>query len=185
MTRSSGQIEDVSVTLSSKVHVLIYLSAAIFITILQLSGWMDSSIRTLHMWQSAIYIVIIILCVRRSILGYGAGIGIAAFWNTANLFVTNFAKSGWTVLVRMLQGQSNPHPELIIAPIAVAAHFILIGACVYSYLVRPARRKMDLVLLLISAASTVFIFFLIISAWGPQYLHIFSTMISWFGVRVR
>jgi hypothetical protein len=167
------------------IHALIYLSAATFIAILQLTGWMELSIRTLHMWQTAIYVLIIILCSRRNLIGYGAGIGIAAFWNIANLFVTTFIKSGWTVLLHLIHTGSDPHSELIVAPIAGAAHFVLIGACMAAYLRRPAKQWSDVLILIGSALAAVFSFFLMVHTWGPQYLHIFWTMLSWLGIHVK
>ncbi len=104
------------------IHVLIYISASVFIAILQLTGWMEASIRTLHMAQTLIYVAIIVLCYRRSVVGYGAGIGIATFWNLGNLFVTTFIRSGWSTLIHLVRTGSDPHPELIVAPIAATAH---------------------------------------------------------------
>jgi hypothetical protein len=167
------------------VHVLIYVSAMVFIAILQLTGWMEASIKTLHMWQTLIYVVVIGLCYRRMIAGYGAGIGIATFWNVGNLFVTTFIRSGWSTLVHLIRRGSDPHPELIVAPIAAAAHFVLIGACITAYVLRPKKDRFDLLIVVVSAIVAVFAFFLMIRTWGPQYLHIFWTMLGWVGIHVN
>ena len=171
--------------LNRSIHALIYLSAVTFIIILQLTGWMELSIRTLHMWQTLIYVVVIILSSRRSVAGYGAGIGIATFWNIANLFVTKFITSGWTVLVHLIHTGSDPHPELMVAPIAGAAHFVLIGACVAAYIERPGKHWHDALILIGSAFAAIFAFFLMVHTWGPQYLHIFWTMFNWLGIHLR
>lgn len=167
------------------IHILIYASAIVFIAILQLTGWMEASIRTLHMWQSLIYIVVITLCYRRIVAGYGAGIGIAAFWNAANLFVTTFIRSGWAALVHLARTGSDPHPERIVAPIAAAAHFVLIGTCIAAYVLRPKKGRFDLLILVASAFCAVLAFFLMIRVWGPQYLHIFWTVLGWIGIHVK
>ena len=122
---------------------------------------------------------------RRNLAGYGAGIGIATFWNIANLFVTTFIKSGWTVLVHLIRKGHDPHSELIVAPIAAAAHFVLIGACLAAYLNRPAKRWTDALILAGSAFAAVFAFFLMVHTWGSQYLHIFWTMLSWLGIHIK
>jgi hypothetical protein len=162
----------------------IYGSAAVFIAILQLTGWFEPSIRTLHLFQSLIYIGILVLCARRSVVGYGAAIGIAAFWNTANLFVTTFIHSGWTALLHLIHTGHDAHPELIVAPIAAAAHFVLIAACITAYLVRPTKRRSDPALLLAGALTSILAFYGIISIWGRQYLHIFSSMLAWLGIHL-
>jgi hypothetical protein len=167
------------------IHVLIYVSAMVFIAILQLTGWMEASIKTLHMWQTLIYVAIIVFCYRRSIVGYGAGIGIATFWNVGNLFVTTFIRSGWSTLAHLVRTGSDRHPELIVAPIAAAAHFVLIAACIAAYVLRSKKNPFDLSVLLASAFGAVLAFFVMIRLWGPQYLHIFWTMLGWIGIHVK
>jgi hypothetical protein len=167
------------------IHRFIYVSAAIFILILQLTGWMEPSIRTLHMGQSAIYVVIIVLCAKRKLAGYGAGIGIATFWNAGNLFVTNFIKSGWTVLVHLMRTGNDSHAEMIVAPLAAAAHFVLIGACIAAYLTKPAKQWTDGLILVGSAFAAIFAFFWLVHTWGPQYLYIFWTMLNWLGIGTK
>jgi hypothetical protein len=169
----------------SAIYVLIYISSAIFIAILQLTGWMEPSIRSLHMLQTLIYVGIIVLTARRNIVGYGAGIGIASFWNAGNLFVTNFISSGWTVLVHLLRHGSDPNAALIVAPIAAAAHFVLIASCIAAYLVRKPKRASDVPVLIGSAFGAILLFFFMIRAFGPQYLHIFWTMLGWIGIHVH
>jgi hypothetical protein len=163
-------------------HACIYLSAAVFIVILQLTGWFEPAIRTLHIFQSLLYVAIVVLCARRSVAGYGAAIGIAAFWNTANLFVTTFIHSGWTALIRLVRTGHEAHPELIVAPIAAAAHFVLIAACIAAYAARPRKRKFDPAIVFASALASILAFYLIISLWGRQYLHIFWSMLAWLGI---
>jgi hypothetical protein len=167
------------------IHVLIYVSAAIFIAILQLTGWMEPSIRALHMGQTLIYVAVIVLCARRSVMGYGAGIGIATFWNAANLFITTFIRSGWAVLVHLAQTGNDAHPELIVAPIAAGAHFLLIAACLVAFVLRPEKRRFDLLILIASAFAAVLVFFLMVRTWGPQYLPIFSTMLGGIGIHIH
>ena len=166
-------------------HGLIYASAAVFVAILQLTGWMEPSIRALHMWQTLIYVAVIALCARRSLIGYGVGIGIAAFWNTGNLFVTTFIRSGWTVLVHLVQTGRDAHTELVVAPIAATAHFVLIGSCLAVYLLRSHKRQTDSIVLLASALGAILAFFLIVRSFGPQYLPIFWTMLGWIGIHIK
>ncbi len=167
------------------IHVLIYSSAIAFIAILQLTGWMETSIKTLHMWQTLIYLAILALCYRRMIAGYGAGIGIALFWNVGNLFVTTFIREGCLTLVHLVRTGHDPHPELIVAPVAAAAHFVLIAACLAAYVLRPKKRPLDLLILVASAFGAVVAFYLIVRVWGPQYLNIFRTMLRWIGIHFR
>src|SRR6266567_2374326 len=75
-------------------HGSLYFCALVFIAILEVAAWMEPPIHTLHFFQALIYVGIIALCGQRNVFGYGAAIGIAAFWNTANLFATTFIKAG-------------------------------------------------------------------------------------------
>jgi len=160
------------------IHACIYLSAAVFIVILLLTGWLEPAIRTLHLFQALLYVVIVILCARRNVAGYGAAIGIAAFWNTANLFVTTFIRSGWTVLLHLIRTGHDARTGLIVAPIAAAAHFVLIAACIAAYSVRPSKRRSDPAILLAGALTSILAFYLILSIWGRQYLYIFRQMLG-------
>jgi hypothetical protein len=74
---------------------------------------------------------------------------------------------------------------LIVAPIAAAAHFVLIAACIAAYVLRRNKNRFDLLVLAASAFGAVLAFFVMIRLWGPQYLHIFWTMLRWIGIHVK
>ena len=62
---------------------------------------------------------------------------------------------------------------------------MLIGACIAAYVLRPKKGRVDLLVLVASAFAAVFAFFLMIRTWGPQYLHIFWTMLGWVGIHIK
>lgn len=112
----------------------ILVGAGLFIVALVVSAVFDPSIRVLHALQALIYVVVIILTRRGSAWGFGAGCFIAAFWNYTNLFVTSFIRAGLEQLMTLVQTGQLHRPDLVVAVIAAAGHFLMIVACVVGLL---------------------------------------------------
>ena len=112
----------------------IFVGAGLFILALVVSAVFDPSIRILHALQALIYVAVIILTRRGSCWGFGAGCFIAAFWNYTNLFVTTFIRTGLEQLMTLLQTGQLQRPDLLVAVIAAAGHFLMIAACVVGFL---------------------------------------------------
>jgi hypothetical protein len=163
-------------------HAVIYSASVGFIAILELTGWMEPRIRVLHLVQALIYVAVMVLAARRSVVGYGAGIGIASFWNAANFFVTPFFRRGWEALVELVRTGSTKHPDMLVAPVAGLAHFVLIAACLAAYGLRTRKRSADTLALLSGGIGAVVTFYWILRAWGPQYLYIFSPILRSLGI---
>jgi hypothetical protein len=118
------------------------VGAGFFICALALSAVFDPSIRVLHALQALIYVAVIILTRRGSSWGFGAGCVIAAFWNYTNLFVTTFIRAGVDQLMTLVQTGQLHRPDLVVAVIAAAGHFLMIVACVVGFLrTGPNRRR--------------------------------------------
>jgi hypothetical protein len=68
--------------------------ALIFVFVLFVSAYAEPDIRWLHFFQSWMYLATIILIWTKNKWGYFVGVGAAAFWDYANVFVTTFLKNG-------------------------------------------------------------------------------------------
>lgn len=147
----------------------IRVGAGFFILALFLSALFDPRIRLLHVLQALIYITIIILTARNSSFGFGAGCAIALLWNYTNLFVTSFIAEGLRFLWLFVQTGRLKHPDLLVAVIASAGHFLMIGACITGFILLRPRTK-EWVQFLSGGIISVLYFALIIVTTGPQYV---------------
>ena len=104
------------------------VGAGFFSFALVLSAVFDPRIRLLHALQALIYVAVIILTRRGSSWGFGAGCLIAAFWNYTNLFVTTFIRAGLEQLATLIHTGQLHRPDLVVAVVAAAGHFLMIVA---------------------------------------------------------
>jgi len=149
---------------------LIIVSCAMFIFILGLSAVYDHSIRVLHFFQAIIYVAILVLALRRSAWGYGAGCIIAAFWNWTNIAYTTFIANGFRELGHTLQTGRVGKPDQLIAVVAAAAHFVLIASCLVGYFRIKRRSWWEPLKFLAGGLTAVGYFAVIIVVFGPQYV---------------
>ena len=149
---------------------LIIGSCAVFIFILVLSAVYDPSIRVLHAFQALIYVAIVILALRRNAWGYGAGCIIAVFWNWTNIVYTTFIANGLRELAHALQTGRVGRPDQLIAVVAAAAHFVLIGSCLVGYFRIKPRGSLGPLKFFAGGLIAVGYFVGIIIVFGPQYI---------------
>lgn len=158
-----------SATNPAWINASILVGAGFFIFALILSAVFDPKIRVLHALQALIYIAVIVLTRRNSAWGFGAGCIIAAVWNYINLFVTTFVKAGLQQLSTLLRTGQLDRPDLLIAVIAAAGHFLLILACLAGFLrTRPGTRRWGQ--FIAGGALAVGYFVAIVITTGPQYV---------------
>jgi len=151
------------------IRVAILIGAGFFIFALVLSAVFDPSIRLLHALQALIYVAVIVLTRRDSAWGFGAGVIISALWNYANIFYTNFFKAGLEQFGGLLHTGQLHRPDLMVAVVAAAGHFLLIVACLAGFL-RLRPRAMQWGQFLAGGVLAVGYFMLIIWTTGPQYI---------------
>jgi hypothetical protein len=149
---------------------LIIGSCAVFIFILALSAVYDPSIRVLHAFQALIYVAVVILALRRSAWGYGAGCIIAVFWNWTNIVHTTFIANGLRELAHALQTGRVSKPDQLIAVVASASHFVLIGSCLVAYFRIKLRGPLEPLKFFAGGLIAVGYFAGIIIVFGPQYI---------------
>jgi len=129
--RAEGEVEHpVCKTTQSPrrwIDLAIRIGAGFFIFALLLSAVFDPKIRLLHVLQALIYIVVSVLTGRQSPFGFGAGFAIAVLWNYTNLVITSFITEGMRFLWLFVQTGRLKHPDLLVAVVAAAGHFAMIG----------------------------------------------------------
>lgn len=151
------------------IDAFVLIGAGLFIVALTLSAVFDPTIRALHTLQALIYIAVITSTRRAHPMGFGAGTFVAAFWNYINLFVTTFIRAGLGELVVLLQTGQVRRPDLLVAVIAGAGHFMLIAACAIGFLRhKPGPRQWGQ--FLVGGALSIAYFIAIILVTGPQYI---------------
>jgi hypothetical protein len=122
-------------------RVWIPVGAALFIFALFGSAVVVPQLRLLHAFQALIYVAVILLARGNRPLGFGAGIAIAAAWNSLQLFVTHNIQGGarefWAVLVT---GHLRRRDTLMVF-VGGVAHFVLIITCVVAFRqLRPGKK---------------------------------------------
>lgn len=111
----------------------IEIGAGLFIVALAVSTLFDPSIWLLHMLQALIYVAVMALARRRSVLGFGAGFTIALLWNSANLFITGFVAGGLHALHMLLRTGRISRPVLLLILVGAAGHFLMIVGCLAGF----------------------------------------------------
>jgi hypothetical protein len=129
------------VTVSRWVQVSILVGVGVFILALTLSAVFVPQLRLLHLFQSLIYIAVVVLARRNSAWGFGAGVIIAIFWNGLNLFVTHLFQAGAGQFWSLLRTGHVSRPDTLMVMIGGVAHFLLILACMTGFLqLRPGMK---------------------------------------------
>jgi hypothetical protein len=130
-----------SVTGSPWVHVSILVGVGLFILALTLSAIFVPSLRLLHLFQSLIYVAVIVLTRRNSAWGFGMGVIIAVFWNGLNLFVTHLFQAGAGQFWSLVTTGHVTRPDTLMVMVGGMAHFLLIIACMAGFLqLRPGMK---------------------------------------------
>ena len=117
------------VTRSTSTRVWIPIGAALFVVALGVSALVVPQLRLLHLLQALIYVAIVILARRNSVWGLGAGITIAVFWNTFNLFGTHLMQAGALAFWSFIQTGQVRRLETMMVAVGGIAHIVLIIAC--------------------------------------------------------
>jgi hypothetical protein len=148
--------------------ISILVGAGFFIFALFLSAMFEPRIRLLHALQALIYVAVIVLTRRNSSWGFGAGCIISAFWNYILIWRTG--GDLWAFITgRLLR------PNLALHLAAAVAHFVLIVACLTSF-VRLRPRVNHWTAFLAGGALAIGYLLLIIVTTGPQYIPLLKSV---------
>lgn len=117
------------------------LGAGLFIIALTGSAVVVPQLRILHVLQALIYVAVPILAWRNSAWGLGAGITIAVLWNGLELFVTQNMQKGIVLFWDFLRTGRGRQFDTMLVPLGGIGHFILIAACISSFLEQDRSAK--------------------------------------------
>jgi hypothetical protein len=116
-------------TRSASTRVWIPIGAALFVVALAVSALVVPQLWHLHLLQALIYVAVILLARHNSAWGLGAGVTIAVFWNSFNLFATHLMQAGALALWYFLHTGQVRRLETMMVMFGGIAHCILIVAC--------------------------------------------------------
>jgi hypothetical protein len=124
------------------INACILLGSGIFVFGLVLSAVFAPEWRLLHALQALIYVAVVGLPRRRSAYGFGAGIGVAVFWNSIGIFWSTLFLEGIENLWDAMRTGSAPRPDLFLQLLAFGGHMLIIVACLVGFLrTRPGIRQ--------------------------------------------
>ena len=154
--------------------------SGVWLFVLLASGAIEHEVLVLHLFQSLIYVAVIVLALRGSKWACGIAISIAVMWNYFNLHTGFVFDAGFRVWRQFLSGGGIRNFVQFLAPIAWFAHVGLIAAALASYARRSDRRWADTGVLVASFAGTFAYFAAILALFGPQFL---PRLLHLFGIR--
>jgi hypothetical protein len=153
----------------TKLDIAIAALSILFIIILLLSGYFERDVLVLHLFQSFIYVAIIILSLKHNKWGYGTAISIAAVWNTFNIF-SGFFSAGVHQWEIFLSARRVTNPVNLVAPPAGLAHLALIVCSAWAYARLPNKKIGDIWILFGSCVLSVGYLFVMIALLWSQFL---------------
>lgn len=153
----------------TKLDVAIVALSIGFIIILLVSGYFERDVLALHLFQSLIYVAIIILSLKHNKWGYGIAISIAAFWNTFNIF-SGFFSAGIHQWGIFLSTRRITNPVNLVAPPAGLDHLALIICSAWAYARLPNKKISDIWVLLGSFVLSVGYLLVMIALLWSQFL---------------
>jgi hypothetical protein len=117
------------------------IGVVLFVFALAVSAFFVPQLRLLHVLQAMIYVAVLVLTRRNSPWGFGIGVIIPTAWNCLNLFVTHLFQAGARQIWSLLHTGHVSRPETMMVTVGVAAHFLLIIACIAGFIQLRPRRK--------------------------------------------
>ena len=158
---------------NKKVDAAVACCAVAFIVILAIAAYWDPSIRVLHVFESLLYLLVAILCLRHARSGYAFGAVSGAFWLWTAGFRSTFIRNGLEQLAILLRTGAIHRAEILIAvPAALAtAGLVLFSAIGYARI--PNKSSRDLRDLIVAVVTVPLFFILIFAAFAPRYLAMF------------
>lgn len=128
-------------SLSSLTRVWIPVGSVLFMVALIGSAAVVPQLRPLHFFQALIYVAVIILALRNSAWGYGAGVSVPAYWNGLQLFVTHNFQTGARLIWSFLHTGQLRRFDTMMVPLGGIGHFILIIACLGAIFGKKSDKK--------------------------------------------
>jgi hypothetical protein len=142
----------------------------LWIAILLVSGFLETEVLVLHLFQSLIYVAVAALLLYGSKWAEGVGISIALIWDKVNLHTGFVFDAGFRRWRELFHGDGISNFVQFLAPIAFFAHVALIFVLAVRYLRRRDKRMLDAPGFCVAFVVTFAYFAIILSLYGPQFL---------------
>jgi hypothetical protein len=152
--------------------------AAIFIVVLGIAAYWDSSIRVLHAFEALPYGLAAVLCLRQRKLGYMLGAASGAFWLWMAGTLTSFVRNGFERLAMLVStGHVDRWDQFIAAPAALSTGGLVVFSLWGYSRVRP-KAPVDLVIFMVVLAIVALFFVMLFWLFAPQYLTLFARLVK-------
>jgi hypothetical protein len=150
------------------------ICALVFVAVLAIAGYVDASIRVLHVFESVPYLLASALF--RSKIGYAVGLASGAFWLWTAGFLTTFIRNGFQRLDVLIHGGAIDRPDILLSVPAAAATAGLALFSIAGYARRSDKSWSDLLIFGIAAVAVPAYFVGIFVVFAPQYLGMFRRL---------
>jgi hypothetical protein len=165
-------------SMTNKTDVAAALCCLVFIGVLAVAAYWDRSIRILHVFESLLYSLTAVLCLRHSTLGYALGMVAGAFWLWMAGFLTTFVRNGFERLDILVRTGSIDRPDILIAvPAAVSMTGLLLLSCA-GYARLRGKSWRDVTLFAAAIVSVPVFFVVLFTVCAPQYLAMFKGVVN-------
>jgi len=165
------------VTRGTNVDRLAAGCAAMFILVLAIAAYWDSSIRVLHVFEALPYAVAAILGLRQHKLGYLLGAASGAFWLWMAGTLTSFVRNGFERLTMLVTtGHVDRWDQFIAAPAALSTGGLVVFS-LWGYARLRSRVPADLAVFVVVLALVAAFFIMIFWLFAPQFLGLFNRIL--------
>jgi hypothetical protein len=124
------------------INACILVGSGVFVFGLVVAAIFAPEWRVLHALQALIYVAVVGLTRRKRAYGFGAGVGVAVFWNSIGIFYSPLIWEGGKDLWAMIRTGSAPRPDLVLQLLAFGGHLLIIVACLVGFFrTRPGMRQ--------------------------------------------
>ena len=152
-------------------------SAALFVAMLALAAYWDSSIRVLHAFEAVPYLLAAALIAGRRRYGYILGVASGTFWLWMAACLTTFVKNGFQRLASLIQtGHVDRWDVFIAVPAALGTGGLVLFSAL-SYMRSADKSRMDVVRFLLTLGVVGAFFVIVFRLFAPQYLRIFGSLL--------
>lgn len=140
-----------------------------FMLVLAESAYFEREVLWLHVFQSLIYVAIIVLSLRHNTWGYAIAIAIATLWNTFNVF-SGFFAGGIRAWSSFIQTGTIEDPVLLVSPLAGLDHVALMVCVIWAYLRLDRKSWRDMGVLAATYIGVTAYFLAIIALFWSDFL---------------
>jgi hypothetical protein len=154
-------------------HLAIVSCHVLFVTVLFVATYYDTSIFALHLAECIPYAAGALLCLKHNKWGYFLSFAAGAFWLWSAGFLTTFIHNGFTQLGQFIATGVARADIMIAVPAAIATGGLAIFSLL-AYLIFTKKSWGDILSLVLAGVGVFAFFITIFWLFAPRYLGMFS-----------